>query len=97
MVSPSIPQKRVSTDRYVLMLVLAVALLAFEARADRAPTPEEQASIAAALKAEGCSGGTYEYDDDDGDFEVEDAQCADGTYDFELTKDFKIRERERDD
>ncbi|MGH6914020.1 MAG: hypothetical protein ACREH3_09975 [Geminicoccales bacterium] len=81
----------------LLLAFAATALLAEGARADRAVTPEEQASIAAALEAEGCSGGEVEYDDDDDDFEVEDAQCADGTYDFELTADFQIRERERDD
>lgn len=81
----------------MLLAFAAIVLLTGDARADRAVTPEEQASIAAALEAEGCSGGEMEYDDDDDDFEVEDARCADGTYDFELTADFQIRERERDD
>jgi hypothetical protein len=80
------------------VLPLAFALLAADARADHDLTPEERASIAAALEAEGCTGGEYEHDDDDDDdYEVDDAQCADGSYDFELSKDFKITERDRDD
>lgn len=86
-----------------LALMLVIALSSVAARADRPVTAEERAAIAAVLEAEGCSGGTYEHDgDDDGDddddeFEVDDAQCADDTYDFELTSDFQIKERERDD
>ena len=82
-----------------LMLVIVVAVAA--ARADRPVTPEERAAIVAALEAEGCSGGTYEYDDDDddddGEFEVDEARCADGTYYCELSRDFQIKERDRDD
>jgi hypothetical protein len=84
--------------RYSFAL-LAVALFAFEAQADRAATDAEKASIASALEAVGCSGGKIEVDDDgdDGAFEVEDTKCADGTYEFELSKDFEITKRERDD
>jgi hypothetical protein len=79
--------------------MLVIVLAAAAARADRPVTAEERAAIVAALEAEGCSGGTYEYDDDDddGEFEVDEARCADGTYDFELSRDFQIKERDRDD
>jgi hypothetical protein len=80
-----------------LVLAFALALFALDARADHEITAEEQASIVAALEAEGCTGGTYEHDDDDDDYEVDDARCADGDYDVELSKDFKIMKRERDD
>jgi hypothetical protein len=76
-------------------LTLVIVLAAAAARADRPVTAEERAAIVAALEAEGCSGGTYEYDDDE--FEVDEARCADGTYDFELSRDFQIKERDRDD
>lgn len=80
-----------------LAFAAAVALFVFDAQADRAVTAEEQASIEAALAAEGCSGGAYEYDDDDGGFDVDDARCADGAYDFELSRDYGITERDRED
>ena len=70
------------------------------ARADRPVTADERARIVAALEAEGCSGGTFEFDDDDDDdapFEVDDAQCGDGIYDFELSTTFQIVERDRED
>jgi hypothetical protein len=35
-------------------------------------------SRVAAVQAEGCSGGKYEMDEDDQQFEVDDAICADG-------------------
>ena len=85
---------------YWLVLASAVALFALDARADDEITAEEKASIMAALKAEDCTGGNYEHDDDDDDddyYEVDNARCADGDYDFELSKDFKITKRERDD
>jgi Fe-S cluster assembly iron-binding protein IscA len=88
---------------YGVALTLVIVLAAAAARADRPVTAEERVAIVAALEAEGCSGGTYEYDDDDdhddddGKFEVDDARCADGTYDFELSRDFHIKERDRDD
>jgi hypothetical protein len=85
--------------RWTLALFAALALFAFEAQADREATDAEKASIAAALEAVGCSGGEIEVDDDgdDGAFEVDDAECADGTYEIELSKDFEITKRERDD
>ena len=86
---------------HVVALMLVIVLAAAAARADRPVTADERAAIVAALEAEGCSGGTYEHDDDhdddDGEFEVDEARCADGTYDFELSRDFQIKERDRDD
>jgi hypothetical protein len=80
------------------LLVLAIMLWPVAAQSDRPVTAEERAAIVAALEAEGCSGGEYEYDDDDeGEFEVDDAQCADGMYDFELSSDFRITDRDRED
>jgi len=87
---------------WTFALFAALTLLAFEARADRDVTAEERASITAALAAVGCSGGDMEAEDidvvDDDDFyEVDDATCADGTYDIDLNKGFVITKRKRDD
>jgi hypothetical protein len=85
--------------RLTFALLAAVALFASEAQADRDATAEEKASIMAALEAVGCRGGEVEVDDDgdDGAFEVDDAECADGKYEIELNKDFEIVKKERDD
>jgi hypothetical protein len=78
--------------------MLVIVLAAGAARADRPVTPEERASIAAVLEAEGCTGGEYEHEDDDDEaYEVDDARCADGPYDFELSRDFQILKRDRED
>jgi hypothetical protein len=79
-------------------LMLVIVLSSVAARADRPVTAEDRAAIVAALEAESCSGGEYEHDDDDDEaYEVDDARCADGTYNFELSRDFRILERDRDD
>jgi hypothetical protein len=58
------------------MISLAVAVL--PALADRQVTEDERAKLSAAVQAEGCSGGKFELDEDDQQFEVDDAVCADG-------------------
>lgn len=64
-------------------------LMPAPARADRPLTEEEQAKLAPALAAQGCSGGKMEYDD--GLFEVDDAICADGkTYDLKFDANLKL-------
>jgi len=58
---------------------------------------EERTKLAAAVAAEGCSDGKMEYDDDDGHYEVDDVQCADGRkYDFKFDKAFKLIEKQLD-
>lgn len=76
--------------------------LASVARADDdvPPSPEETASIVAALEAMGCKG----YDEIEKEikkdgrhhFEVDDAICGDGEYDIDLDKDFKLMSKSRD-
>ena len=86
--------------RLVLLTAAALVLPAGIALADAPPTPEESAKIMAVLKAEGCADPReVERETDNGrleGFEVEDAKCADGVYDFELDVNFKIIERDRD-
>jgi hypothetical protein len=82
-----------------LLVSAAVWLLAGQAVAlaeDRPVTDDERAKLAAAMKAEGCAGGSMEYDD--GHYEVEDAKCGDGReYDLRFDKSFKLIGKNADD
>jgi hypothetical protein len=85
--------------RLGLVVSAALWLLAGHAVAqtdDRPPTDEERARLSAAMQAEGCSGGWFEFDDDG--YEVDDARCGDGrTYDLKFDKSFKLIEKNLDD
>jgi hypothetical protein len=80
-----------------ILAALAVAVpMTDAALADRPVTEEERAKLVELLAAEGCSGGTMEFDDDE--YEVDDAECADGhKWDFEFDRNFKLIEKERED
>jgi hypothetical protein len=82
-----------------LLLVAAVCLVAGPtlSRADDRPlTDDERTKLTAAMKADGCSGGSMEMDD--GIFEVDDASCADGRrYDLRFDQSFKLIHKEVDD
>ncbi len=54
---------------------------------------EEARKITAALAAIGCTPGEMERDDDG--YEVDDAKCPDGEYEFKLNKAFEIVKKER--
>ena len=83
-------------NRY--LLPIALILVALPAHADRPVTATERAEIVKVLSAEGCTGGEFEFDTDDNEFEVEDATCADGhEYDFELDLLYRITDKDRDD
>ena len=74
--------------------VVGVTLLSaiVPALADRPVTAEERAKLEAALKAQGCTGGEMEYDEDDRQFEVDDAVCADGRkYDLKFDTNFQLK------
>ena len=76
-----------------MRLILAIAILtisALPALADRQVTGDERAKLVAAVQAEGCSGGKFEMDEDDQQFEVDDAVCADGKK-YDLKFDMQIR------
>ena len=65
--------------------------------ADTPVTPAEAEKIKAALEAWGCTGGKMEKETEgSGYFEVDDAKCNDGQYDFKLDKDFKVTVITRD-
>ena len=79
--------------RMSLMGLVGVALLSLTASAlaDRPVTNDERAKLEAAMKAQGCTGGEMEYDEDDRQFEVDDAVCADGRkYDLKFDTNFQL-------
>jgi hypothetical protein len=74
---------------------LAVAVL--PALADRQVTEDERAKLSAAVQAEGCSGGKFELDEDDQQFEVDDAVCADGKkYDLKFDRQMRLKRKNLD-
>jgi len=63
---------------------------------DRALNADERTKLAAAVVAEGCSGGEMEFDY--GRYEVNDAQCGDGRRaDLVFDRAFKLISKEVDD
>jgi hypothetical protein len=80
----------------ISMISLAVAVL--PALADRQVTEDERAKLSAAVQAEGCSGGKFELDEeDDQQFEVDDAVCADGEkYDLKFDMQMRLKRKNLD-
>ena len=72
----------------ISMAVLAVSAL--PALAGRQVTEDERAKLAAVVQTEGCTGGKFEMDEDDQQFEVDGATCADGKK-YELKFDMQMR------
>ena len=83
-----------------MRLIVSIAVLAVStlpALADRQVTEDERAKLVAAVQAEGCSGGKLEFDDDDQQFEVDDAVCADGKkYDLKFDPQMKLKRKNLD-
>ena len=74
-----------------------LALTALPAFADRQVTEDERAKLVAAVQAEGCNGGKFEMDEDDQQFEVDDAVCADGKkYDFKFDLQMRLKRKNLD-
>lgn len=81
----------------VAILAAAFAVSASTAFADSPVKEPDAAKIKAALEAVGCEGGKYEHETEaSGVFEVDDAKCKDGQFDFKLDKDFKIVNKSAD-
>jgi Fe-S cluster assembly iron-binding protein IscA len=77
------------------MAILAVSAL--PALADRQVTEDERTKLVAVVQAEGCSGGKYEMDEDDQQFEVDDAVCADGKkYDLKFDMQMRLKRKNLD-
>jgi Fe-S cluster assembly iron-binding protein IscA len=83
-----------------MRLIVSIAVLAVStlpALADRQVTEDERTKLVAAVQAEGCSGGKLEFDDDDQQFEVDDAVCADGKkYDLKFDPQMKLKRKNLD-
>ena len=83
-----------------MRLILSIAILAVSALpalADRQVTEDERAKLAAAVQAEGCTGGDFEMDEDDQQFEVDDAVCAVGKkYDLKFDAQMKLKRKNLD-
>jgi hypothetical protein len=76
-----------------MRLIVATAVLAISvssALADRQVTEDERAKLTAAIQTAGCTGGKLEMDEDDEQFEVDGATCADGKK-YELKFDMQLR------
>jgi hypothetical protein len=77
----------------VAFLLLGGVALAW---ADRPVTEEEKVKLAAAVAAQGCSGGKMEFDD--GKYEVDNAVCSDGRrYDLDFNTKFELVKKEPED
>jgi Peptidase propeptide and YPEB domain len=72
-----------------ILIFLGLILSTGTSIADRPVTPQESEQLEAEPKEQGCSGGKMEFDD--GNFEVDDATCADGkSYDLEFDSSFRL-------
>jgi hypothetical protein len=70
---------------------LALGLCASPALADEAVSDAEGKSIQAALAVWNCAGGEMEKESGAANtYEIDDAECANGEYDFKLDGDFNI-------
>ena len=75
----------------LVLAAAAVALTASSLAADDSVSFEEAKGIQAALNAINCYGGDMERENNGAvAFEVDDAVCADGQYDFKLDKSFGV-------
>lgn len=78
-----------------LSLAVLLALTAAPAFADA--TKEQIASIDAALAAMTCEVDSANIEvEEDGSFDLDDVQCADGQYDIKLNADFSEKERRKE-
>lgn len=75
---------------------IVISATAALADSDRPVTDAEQAKLVEALKAQGCTLGGHVHFDDDGYFDVDNAQCADGhVYDFKFrASDYQMLEKD---
>ena len=88
--------RRNSLMRLIASMAI-LALSALPALADRQVTEDERAKLSAAVQAEGCSGGKFEMDEDDQQFEVDDAVCADGKkYDLKFDMQMRLKRKNLD-
>jgi len=79
-----------------IFLAVAFVLVAGSALADRPVTPEERTAIQHILAAEGCVGGSMEFDTDDNKFAIDKTTCSDGAeWDYDLDSSYKLIKKEK--
>ncbi|WP_421723691.1 hypothetical protein [Bauldia sp.] len=77
--------------RTLTILTALTALAVVPAFADEPVSAEQAESIQAALNLWDCEGGTMEMEPGDPViYEIDDAECHDGEYDFKLDDEFKV-------
>ena len=83
----------------VLALGLAIptAAIASEDWDDQPITAQERAQVIDALRAVGCTVDPKKIERDDNGYEADDARCANGVFDIELDRQFRITEMDRED
>jgi hypothetical protein len=83
-----------------MRLIISIGILAVSALpalADRSVTETERARLAAAVQTEGCSGGKFEFDEEDQQFEVDDAVGTDGKkYDLKFDMAMELKRKNLD-
>lgn len=79
-----------------ILLGLILVLPAGAALADRAPTPQEQASIERTLAAEGCrASGDIEFIAEDNIFELDNVRCRDGNlWEYDIDASFNVVDKQ---
>ncbi len=83
--------------KQILMIsAAALALGTTSAFADQKPSAEEVAKITAVLADLGCKDPEEIEKENEGHFEIEDANCKEGQFDIKLDKDFKLISMSRD-
>ncbi|MFT4150371.1 MAG: PepSY domain-containing protein [Paracoccaceae bacterium] len=79
-----------------LALALLFAGFAMPALADDEATPEQVAAIDKALEAMTCEVAADNIEVEDGIFDLDDVQCADGQYDIKLNADYTVKEKRKE-
>lgn len=77
--------------RMIAIAALALGFMALPAAADEPVSDAEAESIQAALAVWNCAGGEMEKELGGANtYEIDDAECENGEYDFKLDSDFNI-------
>jgi hypothetical protein len=83
--------------RTIAASVFCTLVIAAPARAaDRPVTDAERVKLEEAVRAQDCSVGKMEFDEDDRQFEVDDAVCDGRKYDLKFDADFKFLRKNPD-
>jgi hypothetical protein len=83
--------------RTLLASAALPGVVAFPAKADHPVTEAQRAKLAAAVAAQGGTGGKMEWDEGDHQVQIEDVRCGDGhRYELKFNSDFTLKSKKRD-